>query len=181
MISGGHIGLSVSHIHQLLLSPFKPLGVEISEGVYRYTNFRLWFGSDPSKKISYKLRYDFGEYYDGKLDVANVAVQIVPIPNISLKLQTISNYFKGVGTNEVNTRVSLHTVNANFVVNPRLQLAALYQRNEQYKLDAFNVRFSWEYKPLSFIYLVWNSRAYEDTALNDEQKVNFKVNFVKQL
>ncbi len=47
-------------------------------------------------------------------------------------------------------------------MNPRVQLIGFYQHNSISNFDVWNVRFSWEYKPLSFIYWVFNQRGYDD-------------------
>ena len=65
--------------------------------------------------------------------------------------------------------------------NPRLQLSAFYQYNSFDEQGRWNIRASWEYRPLSFIYLVFN-----DNRINgfnrdiSEQRLISKLTFIKQ-
>ncbi|MEP4948687.1 MAG: hypothetical protein ABJU26_14210, partial [Flavobacteriaceae bacterium] len=66
-------------------------------------------------------------------------------------------------------------------LDPRVQLTPFYQYNSFDEQGRWNVRFSWEYMPLSFIYLVFN-----DTQTNVfdpiQQSTQFisKITFLKQ-
>ena len=44
-------------------------------------------------------------------------------------------------------------------LNPRLQLYTFYQHNTAAESNSLFARLSWEYLPLSFVYLVVNDRA----------------------
>ncbi|MFZ6008897.1 MAG: hypothetical protein ACOYXT_01010, partial [Bacteroidota bacterium] len=68
-----------------------------------------------------------------------------------------------------------------FALNPRLQFVGLYQRNNQHDLHAYNVRLAWEYMPLSYVYLVWNSRSYQslETRTQEQQGI-IKISLLKQ-
>ncbi|MFZ6013191.1 MAG: DUF5916 domain-containing protein [Bacteroidota bacterium] len=180
LISGGTVSVSLEPTQQHLLKPFKPLGIVITEGKYNYWRYKLQASSDASKKISYTLKYETGRYYNGKLDATNITLKFAPVPYASVKLSASRNDFADVGEDKVSSSVSIYSVAGNFALNPRLQLAVLYQRSTQQKLNSVNARFSWEYRPLSFIYLVWNSRAYDKLESQNEQAAIFKINFVKQ-
>lgn len=91
----------------------------------------------------------------------------------------------------------LYTLSGRFAFNPRVQLIGFYQHTSISNFDVWNVRFSWEYKPLSFIYLVFNQRDYDDfrTQLSNdglrriktdqlsrqsEQQTTTKISYLKQ-
>jgi hypothetical protein len=64
--------------------------------------------------------------------------------------------------------------------------ALLYKFNLTYSLlndkDTWNIRLSWEFKPLSFLYLVYNHGAYTGS-LQDrqvEQHLISKLSYLKQ-
>lgn len=182
MQDGGYYGFTASDVQQNLLSSFQPLGVPIAMGSYSYRRYSLVMGSDASRKVSYKVQHDFGKYYDGSLTTTDVSLSLIPIPHISLKLSANRNVFENVGELDVTKAVSLYTIQGRFALNPRLQLTGIYQRNSQSDLDSFNIRFSWEYKPLSYIYLVLNSRetiATESMRQTEQQGI-FKISFLKQ-
>ncbi|MEQ9373959.1 MAG: DUF5916 domain-containing protein [Imperialibacter sp.] len=182
MQDGGFYGFTWSSQHQNLVSSFFPLGIAIDPGQYDYLRYSFTAGSDPSRKISFSLQYEFGDYYNGKLKTSDLAVSIIPIPHISLKASINRNQFESVGTNSETKEVFLYTLQGRFAVNPRIQLVGLYQKNSQNTLDSFNIRFAWEYSPLSYVYLVLNSRETlgDDFVKQTEQQGIFKISYLKQ-
>lgn len=182
MQDGGYYGFSVSHLYQNLLTNFRPLGVDIAVGEYNYRRYTVVAGSDPSRKWSYTAQYEMGNYYDGSLQTADVALSLIPIPNIALKASVNHNEFFSVGSERESKSISLYTLQGRFALNPRVQLTGIYQKRSQGGLDSFNVRFAWEYKPLSYIYLVVNSREMQTltTQRQTEQQGIFKVSYLKQ-
>jgi hypothetical protein len=105
----------------------------------------------------------------------------VPIPHIALTVDYEFNDLKNLGLLEEDLQTHLTTVGARFALNPRLQLSAFYQYNTFDEQGRWNIRGSWEYQPLSFVYLVFN-----DTRINtvenplEEQQVIGKITFLKQ-
>lgn len=180
MQDGGYYGFSTNIITQDLLADFKPLGIIIPKGRYDYNRYTLAAGSDPSRKLSYTLEHNFGNYYDGKLITTDLSISLIPIPHISIKGSVNRNLFKEVGNDQGEKEVTLFTVQSRFALNPRVQLIGLYQRSNTH-LEAYNIRLSWEYQPLSYFYLVLNSR---ETLNGDlqvrEQQGIVKVSFMKQ-
>ncbi|MEM8892704.1 MAG: hypothetical protein AAGD28_32285, partial [Bacteroidota bacterium] len=68
-----------------------------------------------------------------------------------------------------------------FALNPRIQLSAFYQYNTFDKRGRWNIRASWEFQPLSFIYLVYNDTRIDglDDPFQQQQFIG-KVTFLKQ-
>ncbi len=61
---------------------------------------------------------------------------------------------------------------------------AFYQRNTSVKRNVWNVRFSWEYRPLSYIYLVFNRNALDNERAPDrfsQQQYIGKITYLLQL
>jgi hypothetical protein len=92
--SGGFFQFSINNAYQLLTETFSPLGVRIDKGAYNYTRYGVTLGNNPSKKISCKLRYELGDFFNGSLNTADIQLAIVPIPHIALKLRYFDNKFK---------------------------------------------------------------------------------------
>lgn len=61
--------------------------------------------------------------------------------------------FRGVG-DPVSTRLVASELRLAW--NPRVQLTAFYQYNDAGGQGALNARFSWEFRPLSYFYVVLN-------------------------
>ncbi len=60
----------------------------------------------------------------------------------------------GIGDEDETTR--LYRLNARVALSPRLQFSSFYQRDNLSDRSAWNFRLSWEYRPLSYLYIVFN-------------------------
>ena len=124
----------------------------------------------------------WGKYFNGTLQSYNIVAQFVPIPHISLHFAVDRNYFDEVGDEAVTKKVDLFSIEGRFAINPRIQLVGFYQQNTEFSSINYNIRFSWEYKPLSFIYLVINRRGFDNLQhiRQTEDHIIAKINFLKQ-
>jgi hypothetical protein len=112
-----------------------------------------------------------------------MSLYFIPLPHISIRVNVNNNQFENVGTEFETKQVTLYTIQGRFALNPRLQLTGLYQRNTQNNLDSYNIRLAWEYQPLSYVYLVLNSRetlGVEPLSKQVEQQGIFKISYLKQ-
>jgi hypothetical protein len=132
--------------------------VRIDAGTYTYARGGITFKSDQSAKLAATATVTSGTFFDGSLDRAELAARWSPSPYVSVR-----------GTYEVNRLSSLGTRDSNFVthlagpemrvfLNPRLQWSAFYQYNTAIQRGSLNARFSWEFLPLSYLYVVYNDR-----------------------
>lgn len=177
---GGHFGLKVSDFLQNLFTNFYPLGITINPGKYKYNRYSISITSDPSRKISHSVNYDFGGYYNGDLHSINASISLIPLPHISIQAMVNRNWFYNVGT-ELNKRiVTLYSLQGRFALNPRIQLMTMVQLNS-YEQRSYYARFAWEIKPLSYIYLVMNNREtpFQDISTIERQGI-FKVSYLHQ-
>ena len=160
---------------------FAPLGLQIAEDDYFYTRYLIRYNTDQSKKWSAGLEYNFGRFYNGTRNTVEFSGRLAPIPHAAVTIDYEYNNIKGVGVEEQDLSTHLITLGSRFALNPRLQLSAFYQYNSFDKQGRWNIRASWEYLPLSFVYFVFN-----DTQINNalepfqEQQVVSKVTLVRQ-
>ncbi|QLG44921.1 DUF5916 domain-containing protein [Costertonia aggregata] len=160
---------------------FAPLGLRIAQGDYNYTRYLLRYNTDQSKKFSGSVSYDFGNFYDGTRNTFTGGLRYAPLPHIALTADYEHNNINRVGILRENLNTDLYTASLRLALNPRVQLSTFYQYNSFDEQGRWNVRFSWEYMPLSFIYLVFN-----DTQTNIfdplQQSTQFisKITFLKQ-
>jgi hypothetical protein len=179
--SGAYVNMSLSHVDQKLDAVFAPLGVSIQPGSYNYNRQTISAGTDLSRKLSATLQHEWGSYFDGNLATTDLSVGVAPLPHISVKVGLNRNQFSGMGEQKVNRNIYLYTLESRLAWSPRLQLISLYQRNTQNNLDAYNIRLAWEYRPLSYVYVVFNNRAFDDlTGRSKEQTGILKVSYLKQ-
>jgi len=153
---GGRLGYGVIPSSQTLISVFQPLGINIAPGHYDYVQQEFVFNTDPSKMVNATLDYRTGTYYNGRLSTADIQLQFAPIPNISLSGEFNQNHFEGVGVLNTTKTVNLYILQSRFALNPRLQLTGIFQKNSFNNSDTYNVRLSWEFHPLSYVYLIYN-------------------------
>ena len=180
--SGAYFGYSITPVYQKLTQPFEPLGVTIVPGEYNFLQHSILFTTDPSKKISLAGSYLWGEYFDGSIRSADWKLQFAPVPHISLLAEFNRNHFMNVGEPKNNSIVDLYILQGRFALNPRLQLTGFYQKNSFDHSDNYNLRFSWEYEPLSYIYFIYNHGSITDPQklTRTEDHVIFKISYLKQ-
>jgi hypothetical protein len=69
--------------------------------------------------------------------------------------------------------------NSRLAANPRMQLSAFYQYNTFDERGRWNVRGSWEFAPLSFVYLVLNENDIRQTNSRNRSEIN-KISYLRQ-
>lgn len=118
-----------------------------------------------------------GGYYNGKITSLTGSVRYAPSPHIALNVGYEANYLRKVGITKEDLNTQLITPNIRMALNPRLQMNVFYQYNTANERSRWNARFSWEYKPLSYIYLVWNEN--KTTNFREDQTIG-KISYLKQ-
>lgn len=160
---------------------FEPLGLLIEEDNYYYTRYLIRYNTDLSKKWSLDARYNFGNFYNGQQNTISLSGRLAPIPHAAITLEYEHNDLTGVGLEEEDLKTDLVTLGSRFALNPRIQLSAFYQYNSFDDQGRWNVRASWEYQPLSFVYLVFNDSQIDNLENPfEEQQFIMKVTFLKQ-
>ncbi|TXD84501.1 carbohydrate binding family 9 domain-containing protein [Subsaximicrobium wynnwilliamsii] len=160
---------------------FSPLGLAIAQGNYRYTRYLLSYNTDQSKKLSASMKYRFGNFYDGSLNTVEAGLRYAPIPHIALSGSYEHNTLKNIGILDADLETDLYTASLRLALNPKVQLSTFYQYNSFDEQGRWNVRYSWEYMPLSFIYLVFNDTQTDafDPIQRNTQFIS-KITFLKQ-
>jgi len=184
--SGAYFGYGITPVRQNLIAPFQPLGVTIAPGNYSYLYHQFWFSTDPSKIVNLNFIYLTGQYFNGHLNSGDFKLQFAPIPYISFTGEYDINAFSKVGAQNTSTTVNLYILQGRFALNPRLQLTGIFQRNSVNNADNYNIRLSWEFLPLSYVYLIYN-RGVTNMGNNNlvplsqsEDHVIFKVSYLQQ-
>jgi hypothetical protein len=184
--SGGLLQVTVNHSYQVLNENFSPLGVKIGPGAYDYLRFGAVLANNPSRRVTYRVKHEWGNFFDGQLQTSDLQLGYNPIPNLAFRFRFTSNQFKNVGIAQTDTRINLLNLESRLALNPRVQLVGLFQHNTQNNFNAYNIRFAWEYKPLSFIYLIWNNRSFENldasgaSIRNADDAIFSKISWLKQ-
>jgi hypothetical protein len=157
------------------------LKIKIREVDYYYMRHQVRFNTDQSAKLSASGGISWGSFYNGHRTTVEVGFRIAPIPHVAVTADYEYNNLVNLGEDEEDLQTHLITVGSRFAANPRIQLSVFYQYNTFDEQGRWNIRGSWEYRPLSFVYLVFN-----DTQINgmknpfQEQQFIGKVTFIKQ-
>ena len=167
---------SVTPTWQNINFDFSPLGIDIGQQRYYYTRQAFEYNTDRSRKLSANVEYGWGGFYNGKRSTIIGGIRYAPIPHAAFQFDYEHNNLKDVGLLEENLKTDLYTASLRLALNPRLQLSTFYQYNSFDEQGRWNVRFSWEYMPLSFIYLVFN-----DTQTNSFDLVQQTTQFISKL
>ena len=88
----------------------------------------------------------------------------------------------GVGELKTTTTVDLYSLQGRLALNPRLQLSGLFQKNSIDHSIKYNIRFSWEYQPLSYVYFIFNHGAIENPQQlkQTDDHIIAKISYLKQ-
>ena len=88
-----------------------------------------------------------------------------------------------VGEQLTSATIDLYGLQARLALNPRIQLIGFYQKNTASKDVNYNLRLSWEYQPLSYVYLVLNHYGFTNlqSKTQAEDHAIAKISFLKQL
>jgi len=154
--SGANITLFVEPTWQILTQAFEPLPeMRIAAQSYQYTRWGIQANTDFSAPYSVFVSANTGGYYDGQLSTVAALFSASPVPNVAFSMNYEYNEFRGVAG---QTQRSTHLLapQLRLALNPRLQLIGFYQYNTAAERGGLNVRFSWEFEPLSFLFIVFN-------------------------
>lgn len=158
---------------------FEPLGFRVEPGDYFFQRFEIRYRSDASKKLSADVKYYGGEYYDGSLDEWSATLRLAPSPKIALTVSCELNRIRDLGLENTTADIAIYTAGLRLAHNPRLQASFFYQYNEFDRRGRWNVRGSWEFQPLSFVYVVFNESRFRDSELRNQSVVS-KISYLKQ-
>jgi hypothetical protein len=180
--NGGIIGGYVEATAQNLEETFSPVGININPGNYSYFRKGFLLSSDPSAKYSGSTEYGWGGFFNGTLQTLDSKFRLAPIPHVNLGLSWNWSKFENMGAARETKEVNLLILETRMAINPRLQLIGFYQKNTTDDLKSLNLRLSWEYQPLSFVYLVFNSVNYQgmDSTQQKQQSFLAKLSYLKQ-
>lgn len=180
--NGGIIGGYVEASAQNLEETFSPVGIDINPGNYSYFRKGFLLASDPSAKYSGSSEFGWGGFFNGTLQTLDSKFRLAPIPHVNLGLSWSWSKFENMGVARETKEVNLLILETRMAVNPRLQLIGFYQKNTTDNLNSLNLRLAWEYQPLSYVYLVFNTLNYQGTDSTQQKQQSFlaKLSYLKQ-
>ena len=181
--SGAAVGVTVEPNWQRITDRFAPAGIEIETGDYEYTRYRTYANSDRSRTLSGELSYETGGYFDGRLQTYTLGGRYAPSPRFELTADYELNRISGLGPLGQARTTRLIGIGSRFAFNPRLQLSGFLQHNSLLSNEILNARLSWEFRPLSYLYVVYNSSANDEDLFPDytQQQLLIKFTYLLEL
>lgn len=131
-------------------------GVTIAPGAYDYSRYGVDLKSDQSAPFAVSARLSTGGFFDGTQQQATLSGRWSPNPYVSVRAAYEINGLRSLGTADTSLVTHLVGPELRAALSPRVQWSAFYQYNTVQKTGALNTRFSWEFAPLSFLYVVYN-------------------------
>ncbi len=155
-------GLLRPFVERNLQRPEAPValfpGVAIPAGVHDYWRAGLESRTDQSAALAGSADLSTGSFFDGWLDRASLAARWSPNPYLSVRLNYEVNRLQSLGSRDSSFVTQLAGPELRLFASPRVQWSAFYQYNTAQARGFLNARFSWEFSPLSFLYVVYNDR-----------------------
>ena len=159
---------------------FAPFGNEnlIFPGNYQNSAIRLGWNSDYTRNAFGSINMQLGRFYQGDRMRfgAKAGYRVLPILNLELNYEYNSFSFDELGKQNLH----LMGLTTEVFFSNKLNWTTYFQYNEQ--IDNFNInsRLQWEYKPLSFLYLVITNNYTGNLASKNwgfSLKINRRLNF----
>ncbi len=155
---------------------FDPLnnGNPIIADKYKYIDFGLGYSSADNKKFQYGGNISYGSYYNGHKNQVSVNAQyrLLPLARLQVRYERNGIDLKELGSDTFHLARFIGEV---FFSN-RLSWTTYVQYNTQFDNFNINSRLQWEYKPLSYIYLVISDN-YNQDIVHKNWGVAFKMNY----
>ncbi|WP_034060619.1 DUF5916 domain-containing protein [Lacinutrix jangbogonensis] len=155
---------------------FDPLGNgnALQPDKYSYGLLKVGYNSANNQKLRYRVNFQRGNYYSGKRTAAGAYLnyQMLPFANLELSFD-----INAIDLNELGNEIfHLTRFTGEIFFSNRLNWTSYVQYNTQRDNFNINSRLQWEYKPLSYVYLVVSDN-YNQNIERQNWGVAFKMNY----
>ena len=155
---------------------FDPLGNgnSLQPDQYRFGILKVGYNSANNQKFRYRVNVQKGTYYSGKRTTAGAYLNYQLLPFANLELTYDINH---INLNELGAETfHLSRFTSQIFFSNRLNWTTYVQYNTQRDNFNINSRLQWEYKPLSYIYLVVSDNFTQNLARKN-WGIAFKMNY----
>lgn len=153
MQSGDSWSIGYNRDFEFVALPFEIAGTAVADGVYHTSTVRGNYMLGTQRRISGDISFAHGSFYGGnRTDLAyrgraELTARLSVEPGVSVN-------WVDLPTGQFTA--TLLTARTTFSFSPRMLTAALVQYNSTSHLLTTNVRFRWEYRPLSELFVVYS-------------------------
>ncbi len=149
-------------------------GNAIAVDQYNYVNTGVGYSSADNKKFQFGGTASFGTYYSGRRNrlAMNAQYQLMPLARLQLSYERNDIDLKALG----NDTFHLARFTGEVFFSNRLNWTTYVQYNTQFDNFNINTRLQWEYKPLSYVYLVISDN-FNQNITRQNWGAAFKMNY----
>jgi hypothetical protein len=152
--SGDEISLDFIGLGERLDEPFEVSdGVVIAPGAYSGIRTEVEVETASKRAIGAEVRYGFGAFYDGTLQMLRATIVARPIPTVALTLEGEMNRGQ-LPTGDFNA--DLLAFRARIGLSPDLDLSSYIQYDTGSRNLGSNTRLRWTFHPLGDLFVVYN-------------------------
>ncbi|MCA9739773.1 MAG: hypothetical protein KC645_19255, partial [Gemmatimonadetes bacterium] len=148
------ITVQATKAFERLVDPFEvATDLSVAPGRYDFTDYRVWYSFGPQRRLSGTVVYNWGEFYDGSIRGVSVNQgRVVLTDRFSLEPGLSLNWLDLPAGESTQT---VARVRADYAFTPRMFASSLVQYNSGTESVSSNLRFRWEYRPGSELFVVW--------------------------
>jgi hypothetical protein len=139
--------------YEFLAEPFPiATGVTVPAGGYDYQQYRTSYVLAPHHKASGTLSASLGSFYDGTRSEVGYNGRLDVWSRLAIEPRVSINW---VSLPEGDFTARLTSARIGFTMTPRMAVSGLVQHTSSLKSLSSNVRFRWEYRPGSDLFVVY--------------------------
>jgi Domain of unknown function (DUF5916)/Carbohydrate family 9 binding domain-like len=133
--------------------PFEIVGTTVPAGAYHFGTLRAAYTLGTQRKISGEIAGAWGGFYDGDRTDLSYRGRVELSPRLSVE-PTVSLNWVDLPTGSFTA--TLVSTRGTLTFTPRMLVAALIQYNSSGNLVTTNIRYRWEYRPGSELFVVYS-------------------------
>lgn len=179
---GGWFGLLYNEQYQELAGDFNLPAYRVARGRYQYRTAGLLFSSNPFNTVAINSNLEYGGFFSGRLFSSNLALVIRPGSRFSYQGSLQQFFFANMGGGQRDKSLHLFNQQLRYAFSPRMTVSGFYQYDFFFKESGVNLRYAWEFRPLSFLYVIYNRNTRDSPAVPFRQQgLIVKASYIHQL
>jgi hypothetical protein len=152
--NGDNFGVDYERNYEALDEPFEITDeVTIPTGAYRFDNVRVRYELGPQRRVSGGVTLNTGGFFDGTRQEVGWRGRVELSSQLSLE-PTLSFNWVRLPYGDFDTQ--LVGARTTYTISPRMLASALLQYNSAAEIASANIRYRWEYRPGSDLFVVYS-------------------------
>ncbi len=150
--------------------------VYIDAGEYDFLRYRLEFQTASKRKVSAKVSWWFGSWYDGEIDQIQLQANWRPSHHLNLAVEGERNLIR---VRSGDADIQLVRARMDFFITPDFQFLNYIQYDNQTESLGLNCRLRWTYRSLFDVFVVYNRNWFdmENRWMSDLNQFLIKIQY----